>query len=151
MRKVVALLALLLTIPRHGRAQVADSIRKGEAAYAASNVELARSIFSQILAGKMQVSSDDRVTAYKYLGAYWALQQGRADSASGYFVPMLDIDPFATLDQHDFAQDEQNAFNKARIQIFKVGIKDIAGKTVDTAAFRGKQPAALARQTDLRP
>jgi hypothetical protein len=129
MRKVVALLALLLVSPRLGRAQVADSIKKAEIAYAASNFELARSLFSSILAGKMQVTTEDRVTAYKYLGGYWALQ-GRADSASGYFVPMLDLDPFATLDQRDFAQDEQNAFNRARLQIFKIGIQPVLAKTV---------------------
>jgi hypothetical protein len=129
MKKVVALLALLLVSPRLGRAQVADSIKKAEIAYAASNFELARSLFSSILAGKMQVTTEDRVTAYKYLGGYWALQ-GRADSASGYFVPMLDLDPFASLDQRDFAQDEQNAFNRARLQIFKIGIQPVLAKTV---------------------
>lgn len=130
MKRVGISFAFIFAIaqPSHGQTVAAD-IKTATAAYAASNYELAKSIFSSVLNGKLQVSTDERVTAYKYLGGYWALQ-GKADSASGYFIPMLDLDPFATLDQKDFAADEQAAFGRARTRIFKIGIMPVINKTV---------------------
>lgn len=137
MKNSVALLALFVTLPAAGYGQtVAQDVIRGQQAYEQSNYELARQIFSTIVASKQQVRTEDKVTAYKYLGGYWALQNTpkAQDSASSYFIAALDYDAFTDLDLARFAVDEQNAFSRAKRSIFKVGIKPIAPKALNPLA-----------------
>src|SRR4051812_6304888 len=114
-QSAIALLLAFVAILSASRAQqaVEADLQKAKDMYAASNIEGARSILTSILTGKAQVSTEQKVTAYKYLGGYWALQN-KPDSASSYFIAALDYDPFATLDPKEFAPDEQAAFARAR-------------------------------------
>ena len=132
MRKtLVAVLIGAFVASKAGAQQAVEAdLQRAKDMYAASNIEGARSILTAILTGKAQVSAEQKVTAYKYLGGYWALQN-KPDSASSYFIAALDYDPFATLDPKEFAPDEQAAFARARAKIFKIGIQPVDAAMID--------------------
>ena len=133
--KRFASLALLLAaaLPAAAQQSVAEQLQTAKEAYEKSNTELAKNLFATIIASRQQVTPEQRVTAYKYLGAYWALQSspGARDSANSFFLAAIDFDPFTDLDRKIFAADEQNAFARARAAIFKVGIQPIEPKALD--------------------
>lgn len=124
MKRLLAI-ALLALAARPAAGQVADDLRRAIAEYEKTNVEQAKQIFATILASRQVVTTEQRVTAYKYLGAYWALSSlpGARDSANSFFVAAIDYDPFTNLDPNVFAPDEVNAFARARRAIFRVGIQ----------------------------
>lgn len=128
------LLTLLLAGGRDARAQgtTRDRIDSAKALYQDFNVELARPILLSIVSpGYLQpVSPAERVEAYKYLGASYALVDKR-DSAATFFVAALDFDPFTDLDPQVFSATEIAAFNDAKRRIFKVGIRPIESRIVD--------------------
>ena len=130
------LAALLLATPALARAQTGGTTRqqidRAIELYAAFNVEAARPILLNIVSpGYLQpVSASERVDAYKYLGASYALQ-GKRDSATTFFVAALDFDPFTDLDPRDFSAAEIGPFNEAKLQIFKVGMRPVEPRLVD--------------------
>lgn len=137
-----ALLLLLgLTLPVRARAQIAADIIRGQSEYQKSQMEAAKNTFATIIASRQQVKNEDRVIAYKYLGAYWALQSspGARDSASSFFRAALDFDPFTDLDRTIFAADEQNAFARAKLEIFKIGLGPIRSKVIDTRSTKPEE------------
>src|SRR5262249_23286394 len=79
------------------------------------------------------VSNDQRVTAYRYLGASLALQRGQAkrDSAVQYFRAALERDPFTDLDPQSFSPTQLSAFGAARAATFAVGVKPVSVDTLD--------------------
>jgi hypothetical protein len=104
---------------------VKDVLADAKTAYQASNFEQARQLLNTVLNTKQQVTAQQKVTAYTYLGAYWALQGSTGaprDSALSYFIAAIDIDPFTTLDPAIFFSDEQAAFAYAQSQKFRVGM-----------------------------
>ena len=108
MRKVLALVACLATAPTIAGAQsTADLIAQGIKAYEAFNVEGARPLFAQIISPSYlnKVSDEERVTAYKYLGASYAVL-ANTDSAKRFFIAALDFDPFTDLDPAKFSESE---------------------------------------------
>lgn len=139
---VPASLFLLLAGAADARAQgtTRDRIDSAKTLYENFNVELARPILLQIVSpGYLQpVSPSERVEAYKYLGASYALVDSAA-LAQTYFVAALDFDPFTELDPQVFSATEIAAFNDAKQRIFKVGIRPIDNKIVnpreDTTAY----------------
>jgi hypothetical protein len=112
---------------------VADQLARAIDAYRTSRVEEAKTAFASIIASRQQVTNEQRVTAYKYLGAYWALQSspGARDSATSFFLAAIDLDPFVELDRNIFAADEQNAFAIAKRATPKIGIAPIEPKSLD--------------------
>jgi hypothetical protein len=133
--KRLAQIALLLLAAQGAGAQqsIPELMRQGMEAYERSNAEAAKNYFATIIASRQQVTIDQRVTAYKYLGAYWALQSspGAADSATQFFLAAIDYDPFTDLDRRIFAADEQRAFANARAAIFKVAVAPVEPKAID--------------------
>lgn len=133
---------LLLAAAAGARAQgtTRDRIDSAKTLYENFSVEQARPILLQIVSpGYLQpVSPGERVEAYKYLGASFALVDKR-DSAATFFVAALDFDPFTDLDPQVFSATEIAAFNDAKQRIFKVGIRPIDSKIVnpreDTTAY----------------
>ncbi|HEY6218839.1 MAG TPA: hypothetical protein VIV65_02210, partial [Gemmatimonadaceae bacterium] len=79
-----------------------------------------------IINSKAQVTVTQKVTAYQYLGGYWALV-GKPDSANAYFVAAVDNDPFLVdLDSAGhFAGDEQAAFARAKRTVWRIGIRPV--------------------------
>lgn len=141
-----ALLALLIAAPGVARAQQSteDRLNQAIALYEAFNVEAARPILQAIVSPGylQQVTAQQRATAYKYLGASYAVLSV-ADTATQYFIAALDYDPFTDLDPAKFAAAELQAFAAARAQIFKVAIAQMPGPALirpqeglgDTAAY----------------
>lgn len=145
--KRLALAALLVATPALARAQQDTESRLANAIarYEAFDVEGARPILLQIISPGylQQVTPEQRATAYKYLGASYAVLAS-PDTATTYFVAALDFDPFTDLDPSKFAASELEAFNRAKTQIFKVAMRSIPGPallrpqpglSVETAAF----------------
>src|SRR4051812_31253740 len=104
-------------------------LTKAESLYNASSIEAARLEFLKVTNSRGQVSVVERVEAYKFLGASYAVLSQR-DSAVAYFVSALDNDPFTTLET-TFGGDEQAAFALAKKTIFKAGISDIVEQALD--------------------
>ena len=146
--KRLALATLLLATPALSRAQQADTKTRLDNAislYEAFNVEAARPILLQIISPGylQQVTPEQRATAYKYLGASYAVLAS-PDTATQYFIAALDFDPFTDLDPSKFAQSELEAFTRAKAQIFKVAVRPMEGPallkpqpnvSVDSAAY----------------
>jgi len=117
---------------------VAQLVSEGEDAYKKSNTELAKNRFASIIASRQQVTPAQRITAYKYLGGYWALQSstGARDSAASFFAAAIDLDPFTDLDRDIFAADEQAAFARTRANMFRVGIQPVEAKALDPSSAK---------------
>src|SRR5262245_32592177 len=134
--KRIALAALLALAPATVSAQTtADLLAQGIKAYEAFNVEGARPIFAQIVSPSYinPVSLDQKVTAYKYLGASFAVLT-QTDSAVRYFTAALDFDPFTDLDPVKFSPGELGPFGVAKTGLFKVGLRPVKEKVVNPRA-----------------
>ena len=110
-------------VPRVARAQAADeSIAKAIAAYENLDVAAALRTFAQVVSptSPFPVTEEQRVTAYKYMGAAWA-SSGKPDSASIYFQAAILRNPFTDLDPNKFTPQELAAFGLARQSVFKIG------------------------------
>jgi hypothetical protein len=144
--KRFVLASVLLAMPTIAAAQQSteDRLYQAIALYEAFNVEAARPILQAIVSPGylQQVSAQQRATAYKYLGASYAVLSV-ADTATQYFIAALDYDPFTDLDPAKFAAAELQAFAAARAQIFKVAIAQMPAPALirpqeglgDTAAY----------------
>lgn len=134
----LGLAALLLTAPAVTRAQsTKQQIDSAVALYQQFNVEAARPILLKIISPGylQQVSSSEKATALKYLGASYAVLAAPGDSARNFFIAALDFDPFTDLDPTEFAASELAAFNEAKRLLFKVAIKPM------------REPALVQRDT----
>lgn len=135
MRNRLALVALFATAPTIAGAQTQDILDRGIKAYEAFAVEQARPLFQQIVSPSYlnQVTPEQRVLAYKYLGASYAVL-ANTDSAKLYFIAALDFDPFTDLDPTKFSESELGPFTVAKAAIFRVGVKPILSQVVDPSA-----------------
>lgn len=142
--KRLATALLLLLAPALVRAQTTQQrIDSAVALYKAFNVEAARPILLNIISPGylQQVSSQEKATAFKYLGASYAVL-AQPDSAVNFFIAALDFDPFTDLDPNEFAESELGAFARAKASIFKVAVQPITQPKLlvpqsssDTAAY----------------
>jgi hypothetical protein len=134
------LAALLCAAPVVGTAQQStrDQLTRAIAMYNAFNIEGARPILLNIISPSylLQVKPEERVTALKYLGASYAILDKR-DSAVTFFSAALDFDPFTDLDPREFSASELGAFSEAKQRIFKVALRPIVARIIDsTYSFR---------------
>jgi tetratricopeptide (TPR) repeat protein len=129
-------LAVLLLAPCALTAQqsTADQLRRAIQYYNSFNIEGARPILENILSPSylLSVTPTQRVTALKYLGASYAVLD-RPEKAIEYFAAALDFDPFTSLDPREFSATEQGAFAAAKRQIFKVAIRPVSARIIDSA------------------
>ena len=137
---VAALLAAAPVAHAQSTQQLIDSAK---ALYEQFNVEAARPILLRIISPGylQQVTSEQKAAAFKYLGASYAVLAS-PDSAKQFFTAALDFDPFTDLDPTKFAASELNAFNEAKVLLFKIGIRPVASPFLiiptsqsDTAAY----------------
>jgi hypothetical protein len=138
----VIVVAALATISGSASAQsTQDLINRGVAAYTNFQVETAQPLFRQVVSSGWlsPVSAEQRVTAYKYLGAGYAVL-GQSDSARIFFSAALEFDPFTDLEQEIFSASEQGPFQLAKQSIFNIGAKPIREAVVnprnDSTAYR---------------
>lgn len=129
MRAIAAALALILA-PSLCAAQAADMIRQGVARYQDLEIEQAQRIFQQVIspASPFPVTQQQRLTAYKYLGATLSLL-GQRDSSLIYFRAALFLDAFTDLHPDSFSPQERQMFGEAKVEIFKVGVQPPARDT----------------------
>jgi hypothetical protein len=130
-----AILTLLVFAPGALSAQqsTADQLQRAIALYNNFNIEGARPILENILSPSylLSVTPVQRVTALKYLGASYAVLD-RPEKAIEYFAAALDFDPFTSLDPREFSATEQGAFSEAKRQIFKVAVRPITARIIDS-------------------
>ena len=107
-------------------------IDQAVAFYEKFEIESARPLLQEILSPNwvQAVSLEQRVTALKYLGASYAVV-GKADSAINFFIGALSYDAFTDLDRGKFSPQELAAFDRAKTQIFRVGMRPLTSKVVD--------------------
>ena len=130
---VAALVASL--VPSVARAQAATTqakIDQAIALYERFEVEAARPLLQEVLSPNwvLPVSQDQRVTAYKYLGASYAVI-GKVDTAINFFFGALSYDAFTDLDRTKFSPQELAAFEQAKARLFRVGMRPLGAKVVD--------------------
>ncbi len=119
------------------RAQTAENLQRAIQLYTNLEVDRARDLFLQVISpsSPFEVTTAQRVTAYKYLGAALATLAAGAntpqrDSAITYFRAAIERDPFTDLDD-TFSPQERAVFNESKRRVFKVAGRPIAQTTID--------------------
>lgn len=101
--------------PASAQASTDEALRRAITLYQNLDVEQAMVILKQVISpsSPFEVSREQRVQAYTYLGATLAIL-GQTDSAVVYFRAALERDPFLDLDPARFTPQEQAALAAAR-------------------------------------
>lgn len=136
----LALLAILLPLgfaaatPRALAAQgsTAESLAQATKLYEDLQVERALVLLRQVISpsSPYEVSHEQRVQAYVYLGASLAIL-GMRDSSIAYFRAALERDPFTDLDPSRFTERERAAFGEARQRTLAVGARPLTPRRID--------------------
>jgi hypothetical protein len=118
---------LLAAPPLAAQSNTAEMLQSARQAYENLQVERALGILRQVVSPSSPyvVSPDQRVEAYKYLGAALALQAGavKRDSAVTYFRAALERDPFVDLEPQRFSPAQLAVFADARNRTFAVAVR----------------------------
>lgn len=123
---VVGLVALIVPGRVGAQGNTAEMLAQAVRHYEDLQVERALGVLRQIVSpsSPFEVSREQRVQAYTYLGASLALL-GRRDSAVVYFRAALERDPFVDLDAQRFTAQERDALAEARRRSFAVALQPI--------------------------
>ena len=131
--------ALSFIAPRAARAQANTAERLASAVrlYEDLQVERAVVLLRQVISpsSPYEVSREQRVQAYKYLGAALSLL-GQRDSAVVYLRAAVERDPFVDMDAQSFSPGERAALAAARAQTFAVAARPVAAMSVDPRTER---------------
>ena len=134
MRKLAALaLFVFLPAPRvSAQDNTAEMLQRAIRFYDDVQVERALALLRQVVSpsSPYEVSREQRVQAYKYLGASLAIQNMR-DSAIVFFRAAIERDPFTDLDPQRFSPVELSTFAEARRRTFAIAARPIERDTVD--------------------
>lgn len=136
MTRLAAALLLMLAAapPLAAQSNTAEMLQRAKRLYGEVEVEQSLAILRQIIspASPYVVSPEQRVEAYKYLGAALALQPGPAkrDSAVTYFRAAIERDPFVDLDAQSFSPGQLSAFGDARDRTFAAAVRPVRGDTL---------------------
>src|SRR3989442_493111 len=158
MRRLVLGLTLMVSAAPAVRAQTetADLLRQAEQLYEQLEIERAVALLRQIVSPSWahEITQEQRVAAYTYLGASLALM-GVRDSALLYFRGAIERDPFTDLDAQRFTPAQLTLFQQARRLTFAVAARPVAAARVDLRTQRATftvvtaHPASLL--VELRP
>lgn len=121
---------LLLCGAVRADAQVEEDLLRAIDLYENLQIDLARDGFLRVTNSPFEVTQQQRITAYQYLGAIYGLLD-QPDSALMFFRAAIERDPFLDLDAQRFTEVERAAFADARQRTFKVGLRPIDSTTVD--------------------
>jgi hypothetical protein len=137
---VLALLPLLLgarALPAQGN--TAETLERAVKMYEELQVERALVLLRRVISpsSPFEVSREQRVRAYTYLGASLAIM-GMRDSAVVYFRAALERDPFLELQPERFTAAERDAFAEARRRSLSLGLRPV--KTVAIEPGREQVP-----------
>lgn len=113
----------------------AEMLQQAVQHYDNLQVERALGVLRQIVSpsSPFEVSREQRVQAYTYIGASLALL-GRRDSAIVYFRAALERDPFVDLDPRRFTAQERDAFAEARRRSFRVALQPVRAARLQPGA-----------------
>jgi hypothetical protein len=158
MRRLVLGLALVVAASPAVCAQTetADLLRQAQALYEQLEIERAVPLLRQIVSPSWphEITTEQRVQAYTYLGASLALT-GVRDSALLYFRAAIERDPFTDLDAQRFTPAQLGLFQQARRLTFAVAARPIAAARIDPrtehATFIVVTTHAASLRVELRP
>jgi hypothetical protein len=132
--RLTSVAAVLAIVPGRAMAQgnTDETLQRAIRLYNDLQVERALALFRDVISPSTPfvVSSSQRVTAYKYLGAAHAIL-GQPDSASVYFRAAIERDPFVDLDGQEFTPRERLVFSEAKQRTFAVGVHPITRTRID--------------------
>lgn len=117
------------------QANTAEMLQQAVQHYDNLQVERALGVLRQIVSpsSPFEVSREQRVQAYTYIGASLALL-GRRDSAIVYFRAALERDPFVDLDPRRFTAQERDAFAEAQRRSFRVALQPVRTARIQPGA-----------------
>jgi len=131
--------ALSLVVPTVAVAQAGtgELLQQARQLYERLEIERALPLLRQVVSPEwpLEVTTAQRVEAYKYLGAALVLR-GKRDSAVLYFRAALERDAFADLDPAQFTPAQASAFAVARRLTFSVGARPIPETRFDPRTER---------------
>lgn len=150
---IASLVAAPLATPGSARAQGStdEALTRGISLYESLAVEQAMLQLRKVISpsSPFEVSKEQRVTAYKYLGAALAIL-GQRDSSVVYFRAALERDPFLDLDADRFTQQEQAALAEARKRSFATALRPLVEARWDPAREQVTFSVVTTHQAALR-
>lgn len=128
-----------------------EALSQGITLYESLEVERALVLLRRVISpsSPFEVSREQRVTAYKYLGAALAIL-GQRDSSIVYFRAALERDPFLDLDPDRFTQQEQAALAEARKRSFAAALRPLVDSRWDPAREEITFSAVTTHEAALR-
>ena len=149
---IVGLVLVAATSPAiRAQTQTADVLRQAQELYEKLEIERAVPLLRQIVSPgwTSEVTQDQRVQAYTYLGASLALL-GARDSALLYFRGAIERDPFTDLDARRFTPAQLGLFQQARRLTFAVAARPVAAARVDPRTQRATFTIVTTHTASLR-
>ena len=136
----LALAAIVVTTtisPLAAQGSTAELLGQAHEFYERLEVERALPLLRQIVSPNwpFEVTQEQRVEAYKYLGACLSLA-GKRDSAVLYFRAAIERDPFTELDPNLFTPAQLATFGEAQRRTFAVAVRPVAPARVDPRTAR---------------
>ncbi len=136
----LALAAIVVTAtvsPLAAQGSTAELLGQAHEFYERLEVERALPLLRQIVSPNwpFEVTREQRVEAYKYLGACLTLA-GKRDSAVLYFRAAIERDPFTELDPNLFTPAQLATFSEAQRRTFAVAVRPVASARVDPRTAR---------------
>lgn len=130
-------LLLLGALPLRAQGNTEEALDRAVALFDELQVERSLVMLRQIVSpsSPYEVTQEQRVRAYKYLGASMAIM-GMLDSSVVYFRAALERDAFTDLDPARFTEVERGAFTEARHQFLAIGARPIVARQLDPATER---------------
>ena len=128
----IAMSSAIAPAPAIAQSSTAESLSQAAKLYEDLQVERALVLLRQVISpgSPFEVSREQRVQAYVYLGASLAIL-GRRDSSVAYFRAALERDPFTDLDPSRFTEGERAAFGEARRRTLAVGARPLTARRID--------------------
>src|SRR2546430_8468802 len=138
--RAVALAAIVVTAtisPLAAQGSTAELLGQAHQFYERLEVERALPLLRQIVSPNwpFEVTRDQRVDAYKYLGACLAIA-GKRDSAVLYFRAAIERDPFTDLDPSLFTPAQLATSGEARRRTLAVAVRPVQPARVDPRTAR---------------
>ena len=149
----IATAAIASLAPRAARAQAntAETLTRAIKLYEDLQVERAVVLLRQVVSpsSPYEVSREQRVRAYKYLGAALAVL-GQRDSAVVYLRAAVERDPFVDMDPQTFSPAERDALAAARAKTFAVAVRPVRPDTLDPRTERATFALFVTHDATLR-
>jgi hypothetical protein len=151
MKRLLLFVSMISLLPVALCAQTEETLAQAITFYQNLQIEQARDMLEQVISpsSPFEVTPEQRVTAYIYLGATF-VSLNQPDSAVFYYRGVVERDPFADLDPRTFTEAERQAFADARQRTFNVGVRPIEATQIDPRSGALEIEAITTHDADLR-